>query len=173
MMTRIARVLIAALAAGLVAAPAMAAPKVFDALAGCWDVSGVVRGKPIRNIAKGAWAIDHQYFLLQLVGAPGGKPYAAALFFGTKSDGTILLHWLDRFGADFSQYPGNGTATATTVVTDFAYPDGPTRNAISLEPAGKWRMLVTETPTGKPQDVFSDYRFTPARCASVFPLTAN
>ena len=167
------RILASSCAAALIAGSATAAPRVFDALTGCWDATGQLRGKPAHSLARGQWAIDRKYFLLQLVGAPGGKHYAAAIFFGEQADGRIVAHWLDMFGAEFSQYLGRGTATATTVVTDFAYPDGPTRNEISLLPDGKWRMLVTETPAGKPQDVFSDYRFTRARCAATFPLTAN
>jgi len=168
------RGLAAACAALLTAGPAASAPKIFDALAGCWTVTGVVRGKPIENLARGQWAIDGKYFLLQLVGAPSGKPYAAALFFGQKADGGVVVHWLDIFGADESQYLGRGQATATTVVTDFPYPDGPTRNEISLEPDGRWRMLVTETPAGKPKAVFSDYQFTHATCgAARFPLSVG
>jgi hypothetical protein len=153
-----------ALAAGGSSAAQPQPVRVFDRLAGCWTVSGQVRGKPIRNLASGRWVLDGAYFLLQLKSAPGEKPYQAAIFFGRKAKGEILVHWLDPFGAEFSQYPGLGLETATGVDATWAYPDGPTRNQISLLPGGRWRMLVTEQPTGKPVDVFSDYVFAPMAC---------
>jgi len=153
-----------ALAAGNAQAAEPKPARVFDRLAGCWSVTGQVRGKPIRNLASGRWVIDGAYFLLQLKTPPGEKPYQAAIFFGRKEKGEILIHWLDRFGAEYSQYPGVGVETATGVDATWAYPDGPTRNRISLLPGGRWRMLITEEPTGKPEDVFSDYVFAPMAC---------
>jgi hypothetical protein len=171
------------LGAGLAAAAAVAfaagggvaatpkSPRVFERLAGCWSVTGVVRGKPVTNLAKGQWVLGGAYFLLQLKTPPAEKPYQAAIFFGRMEKGEVLVHWLDPFGAELSQYPGRGTETATGVDATWAYPDGPTRNQISLLPGGRWRMLVTETPTGKPMDVFSDYVFAPMACGGeVFAL---
>jgi hypothetical protein len=157
-------------AGGAWAEPGGAAParpaRIFDHLTGCWSVEGTVRGRPVTNFAKGRWILDGAYFLLQLKTPPGARPYNAAIFFGRQANGAVLVHWLDALGAEFSQYPGRGTETPTRVVTDFAYPDGPTRNEITLLPGGRWRMLVTETPAGKPTRVFSDYAFQPAACGA-------
>jgi len=160
-----------ALAPGGAGAATSKPPRVFDRLAGCWSVTGVVRGKPVTNLAKGQWVLGGAYFLLQLKTPPGEKPYQAAIFFGRTDKGEIVVHWLDAFGAEYSQFSGRGLETATGANTSFPYPDGPTRNQISLLPGGRWRMLVTEQPTGKPIDVFSDYVFAPSACGTTaFPL---
>lgn len=166
-----------ALCAGIVLAGAAAAaetspPKtVFDAMTGCWTTAGVLRGKPFRQFAQGRWVLDRKYFLLQFVAAPGDKPYAAAWFFGRDAKAGVVVHLLDIFGGEYSKTLGLGEATASRISTLFDYPDGPTRNLITIEPGGGLRMLITETPSGKPQDVFSDARFTPVACGkTVFPL---
>jgi hypothetical protein len=165
-----------ALCAGIVLAGSARAeapiPKtVFDAMTGCWSTAGVLRGKPFRQLAQGRWVLDQKYFLLQFVSARGDKPYGAAWFFGRDAKGGVVVHLLDIFGGEYSKTLGLGDATASRISTLFDYPDGPTRNVITLEPGGTLRMLITETPSGKPQDVFSDARFTRAACGkAVFPL---
>jgi hypothetical protein len=160
--------MIAALAMAVaLAAPAKTAPppRLFDHLTGCWRITGNVRGKPAHPHAKGGWVMDRQYFLLQLASGPRDKPYKAAIFFGRTEDGHVVVVWLDPFGGEFSQTEGRGAETPEQVVTDFPYPDGPTRNEITRTPQG-WRMLVTETPTGQPTRVFSDYLARPAPCSA-------
>jgi hypothetical protein len=154
------------------AAAKPAPPSVYDALVGCWKLDGQVRGKPALQLARGRWVLEHKYFLLDLINAPGAKPYGAAILFGQEANGQVVVHWLDTFGAEYSKTLGRGTDTATTTDVLFAYPDGPTRNRITLLPGGHWRMLVTDTPAGKPTDVFSDATATRAACpaADAFPL---
>ena len=165
------RLIAVSAAALLLGGQAHAVPKrVFDALTGCWQVHGAVRGQAAHQLAKGGWTLGGKYFLLQLAALPPDKPYQAAIFVGTDDHGQVVAHWLDVFGGEYSKTLGRGSETADGLDLTFDYPDGPTRNRVSLLPGGRWRMLVTETPKGQAERVFSDYELTPAACpaAGVF-----
>ncbi len=159
--------------------PANAAVKpgpAFERLAGCWQIDGVVAGKPIKHLAKGGWRLDGNYFVYQEQSAPGEPAYQAVAFFGRRDDGKLVMHWLDTYGGQYSQTTGFGEEKADRIEVDTPYPDGPMHSVITWastgaspaasagEPTGGWRMRITEHPNGKPEQLFSDYRFSRVGC---------
>src|SRR5581483_4195312 len=90
---------ILALAAAAAAPAPNAVPAVVGGLAGCWDVTGQVRGKDAPSIARGDWHIGRLYFMFQLRSVVAGKPYTAAIIYGRGAKpGTIGSYWLDVVG---------------------------------------------------------------------------
>jgi len=157
----------AACLAAAIASPASAAAAkpgpTFERLAGCWRIQGVVAGQQVRHLAKGEWRLDHSYFVYQEQSAPKEPAYSAVAFFGRRDDGKLVMHWLDIYGGQYSQTTGFGEEKADRIEVDTPYPAAPMHSVITWDNAG-WRMRLTEHPAGKPERLFSDYRFSPAPC---------
>ncbi|MFL6721192.1 MAG: hypothetical protein ACJ8FT_05220 [Sphingomonas sp.] len=158
----------AAFAAVLIEGAVAATPsaKTFGALAGCWQVSGAVRGKDAASVARGTWHLGRRYFMLQLKSAKSSQGYEAALLYGAgEKPGGINAYWMDSFGGAYST-SGAGEITRDGFNVVYRYPDASYFNRFARAGRG-WHWTIMEQATGKPEQLFAEYRLRPTSCGGL------
>ena len=151
--------------------PALDGPNVkfkddlFDKLAGTWKITGTVMGQKASQTAEAEWVLGHQFMRLHMKELPpktktpeGEPPYEAMVFIGyDNTSERYVAHWIDTFGARFSETLGYGTRSGDAVKFVFEYPDGPFHTSFTFDPASKgWRVLMrTQDKSGNWMD-FAD-----------------
>ena len=132
---------------------------VFGHLLGEWDISGSTLGKPTRTGAQVQPNCGGTFFELHIKDPARRDQYQARVFLGQKQDGRLVIHWLDRTGADTSQSLGTGKVSGDVVTMTFPYPEREFRDIFTYEPASDhWRLLIQTGPVDHPK-VFSDWYF--------------
>ena len=132
---------------------------VFGHLLGEWDISGSTLGKPTKTGAQVQPEFGGSFIELHIKDPATRDQYEARVFFGEKQDGSLVIHWLDRTGADTSQTLGTGKVSGDVVTMTFPYPEGEFRDTFIYEPASdRWRLLIQTGPVDHPK-VFSDWYF--------------
>jgi hypothetical protein len=138
-------------------------PAIVGGLAGCWKVTGEVRGKDATSIARGEWHLGRRYLVLHLRAVAQKEPYEAALVYGAgDTPQSINGYWMDTFGGAYST-PGAGIATNDGFRIEYRYPDSTYANRFTRVGKG-WRWTIAEQSVGKPDRLFAEYNFAPATC---------
>lgn len=146
------------------AMPTTPGPPVLDALKGCWNASGQVRGKDATSIARGEWHLGGRYFMLHLRSVPPASAYEAAITYGAgASSKAVGSFWMDTFGGLYEPSLGLGAVNGDGFSVDYRFPDAVYHNRFERVGRG-WRWTIVEQATGKPDKLFAEYKLTPARC---------
>jgi hypothetical protein len=132
------------------AAPATlpaAAPDPFLAqLAGDWDLSGAVRGKPVHYHGTGRWVLQGAWLRLSLRELARPPGYEANVYIGYDAGARdYIAHWLDRFGAAGARVVAIGQRDGQTLVLQFPYPEGAFRDTFRLAGDGNSGSLLLES----------------------------
>jgi hypothetical protein len=97
-----------------------------DHLAGTWAMTGAVRGRPATLTVKADWVLNHQFLRMEMIDVATPPTYQAAVYIGIDNTSErYVAHWLDAFGARFSETLGYGTVSGDVLRFVFEYPDGP------------------------------------------------
>lgn len=118
-------------------------PELLRSLDGRWTMVGDVRGKPVRYVLNVSPILQGKYSELHMkdIGTPAR--YEAKVIIGTANDSaTLIVHWLDSFGAAYSIPHGEGKMTETALEFSFSYSGGKFRDVLR-------RDAVTNTWTLK------------------------
>ena len=137
-----------------------AATRYLAQLAGEWQMSGTVLGKPVRYRAHGRWVLNDAWLELAMVDMHRPPQYQAWLFIGYDGKAQdYVAHWLDRFGAAGARVVGSGERHERTLVLRFPYAEGTLRDTLTLAPdSGSGALLLeTQQPDGS-WSTFASYR---------------
>jgi hypothetical protein len=138
----------AALLCALGSAPAQpaATPDAFlQQLAGSWQMSGSVRGQPVRQRGEGSWVLAGGWLRFTIVDLALPPAYQAAVYIGYDARaGDYVAHWLDQFGAAGARVVATGHRDGRQLVLTFPYPEGAFRDTFSMEAGGERGSLLLE-----------------------------
>ena len=131
-------------------APAAAAPPRLDAylaeLAGRWDFSGTLGGKPVRYLGVGRRVLEDGWLRLELTDAGSPPAYQADVYFGFDAKaGDYVAHWLDRFGGGGARVVATGRREGRKLVLLFPYAEGAFRDTLVLAGDGNSGTLLIES----------------------------
>ncbi len=137
-------------------------------LAGCWRVTGQVRGEASPSIARGQWHLGRRYFTLQLRAVGKKADYEAAITYGAgEKPGTIGSVWHDTFGGLYEPSLGRGERTIDGFVQVYRFTDANYVNRF-VRDGRDWRWTIHETAAGKPDALFASYLLKPSSCSGLY-----
>jgi hypothetical protein len=123
-----------------------ARPELLKALDGNWVMSGDVRGKPVTYSMNAAPALERNFTEMRMHDTQVPAKYEARVFIGyDTASATVIVHWMDVFGARYSIPHATGHIVGNNIEFTFAYPDGPFRDTLSYHPESKSWTLVLES----------------------------
>ena len=161
--------LVSLLATRVLAAPPPPDP-LLAALAGDWDLSGTVLGKPAHYHASARWVLDGAWLEFSMADLSRPPGYQAQVFIGhDPKAGDYVAHWLDRFGAAGARVTATGHAQGRTLVLLFPYAEGDFRDTLTLAAGGRSGTLLLESHKADGSwSTFAAYQMTrrAARAAS-------
>jgi hypothetical protein len=152
--------LFAATLAGQEQSPPLDGPNVrfqdqlLDKLAGHWQLTGAIMGRPANHSVDAEWVLNHQFLRIHELGpsANGQSSYEALVFVGyDHTSERYVAHWIDIFGGRTSETLGYGKRMDQSIVFVFEYPDGPFHTTFRWDAqSGTWNWLMqTKDKTGK------------------------
>jgi len=149
-------------------------PAAVRALAGCWEGSGEVMGKPVTIRLEGGLVAENALFVLDarsLAVADPADRYAAHLVFGGRTRPAkpgdapaIMGFWADSFGGDYTA-TGIGAARKNDFAIVYDYPDQKFINHWALED-GKLTWTITAEDASLKEQKFAAYALTRAECSA-------
>lgn len=138
--------------------------RLLDEMVGKWKIIGKIAGQEIEHSAQIDWVLRHQFLQIHFRDVKNHPAeYEALVFIGYDHNSKrYLLHWLDIFGARFSETLGYGTKIGENdIMFSFDYPDGSLNNTLSWDSHGKtWRMRIEQRDEHGRWGVFADETFT-------------
>ncbi|MFN7109751.1 MAG: hypothetical protein ACK4MY_16150 [Brevundimonas sp.] len=150
---------------------AVPVPQEVSALAGCWQGTGSVMGKPVSITLAAKPITEGALFLVEAdshaVTDPADR-YAAHLIFGGKAavdgkPGGISAFFADSFGGDFTSV-GTGSANASGFEVAYVYPDATFVNRWTVAPASASWTIVMKDEAGE-ETTFASYDLRRKQCA--------
>lgn len=97
-----------------------------EKITGTWSATGNIGGDNIAYHLEAHWVLNHQFIELSMVDTAATPQYAANVFIGYDCvSERYVAHWIDNFGARFSETLGYGTRTGQSLAFRFEYPEGP------------------------------------------------
>jgi hypothetical protein len=115
-------------------------------LAGQWDLSGTVQGRPAHYRAEGRWVLAQGWLELHMKDRAGAAGYEARVFIGYDAGAQqYIAHWLDRFGAAGARVVGSGEHHGDSLVLNFPYAEGAFRDTLTLAADGNSGTLLLQS----------------------------
>ncbi|MGP8034764.1 MAG: hypothetical protein ACLPQ6_11585 [Steroidobacteraceae bacterium] len=149
------------------AAPPAAAPAdaYLGLLAGSWDFTGTLLGKPVRYRGAGRWVLANGWLRLSLLDVARPPAYRAEVYLGFDAKaGDYIAHWLDQFGAAGARVVATGKRAGQKLVLLFPYPEGAFRDTFELSQDGSGGSLLIESQDKDGHwSTFASYTLTRAR----------
>ena len=145
------------------APPAPPAADAFLAqLVGEWDMSGTLKGKPVRYRGEGRWVLKNSWLCLTMTDSASPPGYEASVYLGyDRKAGDYIAHWLDQFGAPGARVVASGKRDGRTLVLLFPYAEGAFRDTLSLAANGASGSLLLESQNKHGGwSTFASYRLT-------------
>lgn len=137
-----------------------------DHLAGMWNISGNVMGRPAHHTLQAEWVLNHQFLRMHektAADAPASEsPYEATWFLSYDPiSERYVLHLMDVFGARFSETLGYGTRDGNKIRFVFEYPDGPFHTTFLWNaPKGAWEWKMEQKDKDGKWTAFADLILT-------------
>ena len=160
------RALAVLLAAALLPAPARDA--FLQQLAGSWEMTGTLLGKPVRQRGEGRFVLKDGWLRFTIVDHGVPPAYQAAVYIGFDAKaGDYIAHWLDQFGAAGARVVASGHRDGQRLVLIFPYPEAAFRDTFVTEPGGARATLLLESqhPDGH-WSVFATYQLRRPQAAA-------
>lgn len=128
-------------------------------LVGQWDMTGSVRGEPVRYTLQARRVLQGRFVELHMEDVNRPPAYEARVFMGVDSaGGRYIVHWLDRFGAAFSIPHATGDARGDTLVFTFPYPSGAFRDTFTYHPStDTWYFRLESADSTGGWRLFAEY----------------
>ena len=126
-------------------------PDLLQQLDGSWMMSGEVRGKPVTYSLEVKPGLSGAFTELRMQDIQVPAQYAANVYIGyDHATKTVIVHWMDSFGAKYSIPHGTGDIKENTLQFTFPYTGGHFRDTFTFEPAaGYWIFLLeSQQPDG-------------------------
>jgi len=119
-------------------------PALLAALDGRWRMEGELLGKPVRYDLEVTPVLGGAFTELHMRDVQRPARYEARVFLGQgATPGTLIVHWLDNFGAPASIPHGTGTLGREALTFQIPYPDGAFRDTLTRDAAhGTWQFLI-------------------------------
>lgn len=129
-----------------------------DKLVGKWDLAGQIGKRNVKNDFSAEWSLNHQFVELSFVDASNPPAYTARVFIGYDCvSERYVVHWLDSFGARFSETLGYGKRSGQEIEFRFEYADGPFLNKFTYDPkSDEWHFHLTRKDDKGQWVVFAD-----------------
>ena len=145
--------------AGEPVTPADSRPALLKALDGRWIMTGDVMGKPVTYTLEAGPTLQGAFTELHMTDVQDPPQYEARVYIGVApDDGTVIAHWMDSFGAQFSVPHGSGAISGNTVRFTIAYADGPFRDTLAYDAdAGAWILEIEASQPGGAWQHFARY----------------
>jgi hypothetical protein len=110
-------------------------PGILKALDGDWVMSGDVMGRPVTYRMVATPALQGMFTEMRMKDVQVPAKYEAAVFLGYDADSqTVIVHWMDRFGAKASIPHAIGHIAGNTVQFIFPYNSGKLRDTLTYNP---------------------------------------
>lgn len=135
-------------------------PSVLRALDGTWVMSGDVMGKPVTYRMVARPTLQGAFTELHMNDVQVPSQYEARVFIGYDAESkTIIVHWMDSFGAKYSIPHGTGRVTGNSVQFTIPYPSGSFRDTFTYNPASKtWLFALDAAQPDGTWKHFAHYR---------------
>ncbi len=136
-------------------------PKILRKFDGKWVATGDVMGKPVQYNVVAAPALQGQFTEISMNDVQVPSEYEARIFIGFDSDSnTIIAHWLDSFGAQYSIPHGTGSISDNTIDFIVPYPGNSFKDRFEYFPEGDtWILEITAQQPDGPWEHFATYSF--------------
>jgi hypothetical protein len=130
----------------VLAQPPPAHDRFLAQLAGAWDMTGTLLGKPVHQRGKGTWVLADGWLCFTIIDAQQPPAYQAAVYIGfDPKTGDYIAHWLDQFGAAGARVVASGQLAGHSLVLTFPYAEGAFRDTFTLEPGADSGTLLLES----------------------------
>jgi hypothetical protein len=124
----------------------------FEKIIGKWSGSGKVGSDSIGYDIEASWELNHQFIELTISDTTTIPQYSAKVYISYDCiSERYVVHWLDTFGARYSETLGYGTKKGHSVAFRFEYPNGPFINKFIYDNENDtWRFYsTTKSNTGE------------------------
>jgi hypothetical protein len=126
-------------------------PDLLQQLDGNWTMTGDVRGKPVTYTLEAKPGLLGAFTELRMQDVQVPPKYAADVYIGyDHTTKTLIVHWMDSFGAKHSIPHGTGELTESALQFTFPYEGGNFRDTFTFNPeVGHWTfVLEAQHPDG-------------------------
>ena len=127
-------------------------PGPLKALDGDWVMSVDVMGEPVTYRMLAGPTLQGAFTEIHMTDAQVPSQYEALVLLGYDAESkTILVHWMDTFGAKYSIPHGTGTVSGNTVQFTIPYQSGAFRDTFTYSPETNTWLFALEAaqPDGK------------------------
>lgn len=121
-----------------------ARPKLLEALDGSWIMSGDVKGKPVTYTMEANSTLLGAFTEMRMLDVQIPAQYAAHVFIGyDQPTQSVIVHWIDSFGAKYSIPHGTGSIKENTLQFIIPYSGGQFRDTFTFHPeTGHWTFVL-------------------------------
>jgi hypothetical protein len=138
-----------------------------DELVGEWNVTGKIAGQDVRHYCSAEWVLNHQFlriYFKDVSETPESSrehaPYEAYVFLGyDNTNKRYVMHWMDIFGARFSETLGFGKRNESRSIK-FVFEDkedgSMLHNTLCHNEDKTWNMLIEQKNENGGWDVFAN-----------------
>jgi hypothetical protein len=133
-----------------------ARPTILKALDGDWIMRGDVLGKPARYTMHAESSLHNAFTEMHMTDANTPSKYEARVFIGfDQKSQSLIVHWLDVFGASGSIPHATGKIDGNAMQFSFPYKSATFRDTLTFDPAkNTW---VLEIEAAKPDGSWSHF----------------
>ena len=127
-------------------------PAALKALDGDWLMSGDVMGEPVTYRMVAGPTLQGAFTEIHMNDVQVPSQYEARVLIGYDAESkTVIVHWMDSFGAKYSVPHGTGTVSGNTIQFTIPYESGAFRDTFTYSPETNTWLLVLEAaqPDGK------------------------
>jgi len=120
-------------------------PAALKALDGDWLMSGDVMGEPVTYRMVAGPTIQGAFTEIHMNDVQVPSQYEARVLIGYDAKSkTVIVHWMDSFGAKYSVPHGTGTVSGDTVQFTIPYEDGAFRDTFTYSQETNTWLFVLE-----------------------------
>lgn len=135
-------------------------PKLLEKLDGSWTMSGDVRGKPVTYSMKANPTLSGAFTELKMQDVQVPAEYAAHVFIGyDEATKSVIVHWMDSFGAKYSIPHATGHIKDNAVQFTFRYESGHFRDTFTYHPEeDQWTFVLESLQADGSWKHFAQYK---------------
>lgn len=139
-----------------------ARPELLRSLDGHWVMIGDVRGKPVKYTLNVAPILMGKYSELHMKDVNVPAKYEAKVIIGPSQDGdSLIVHWLDSFGASYSVPHGTGQTSKNAIEFSLPYSGGKFRDVLSKDNTkNSWSLNIEAEQKDGTWKHFAQYEIT-------------
>ena len=119
-------------------------PAALKALDGDWMMTGDVMGEPVTYRMRGGPTLQGAFTEIHMDDVQRPSQYEARAMLGYDAESrSVIVHWMDSFGAKYSVPHGSGTLTDDSIRFTIPYAGGSFRDTFTYDAAtDSWRFVL-------------------------------